>query len=123
MKGNTPCRKASFSSEYFADEYILKLEKTSTRKRKPVRSYLCTKCLNWHLTSIKDAELSELRETVFRLNKEITQHVKTIKKLTAIDNKNKKLERRAASFKLQLERVQMKFSEYKEQVQKSIDNM
>jgi hypothetical protein len=49
----TTCKKVSFCDERYADEYISKLNKTSKRKLKPVRSYLCDKCLTWHITSIE----------------------------------------------------------------------
>jgi len=46
------CKKVSFANEFFANAYIEKLQKTSARKLKPIRAYLCENCLNWHLTSI-----------------------------------------------------------------------
>ena len=46
------CKKVSFCDERYANEYIAKLNKTSQRKLKPVRAYLCEKCFTWHLTSI-----------------------------------------------------------------------
>lgn len=46
------CKKVKFIDEQSADFYIEKLHKTSKRKLKPTRSYLCDKCLTWHLTSI-----------------------------------------------------------------------
>jgi hypothetical protein len=48
------CKKVSFCNEQYANAYIEKLKKTSIREVKPIRSYLCTRCLNWHLTSKKD---------------------------------------------------------------------
>ena len=48
------CTKVSFIDENYADQYINKLNKTSKRKLKPVRSYLCDKCLTWHITSIEE---------------------------------------------------------------------
>lgn len=50
------CKKVSFSDEIFAIKYIEKLQKTSSRERKPVDTYLCDKCLCWHLTSIESKE-------------------------------------------------------------------
>jgi predicted RNase H-like nuclease (RuvC/YqgF family) len=50
------CRKVYFVDEKFALEYIDKLNKTSSREIKPVRAYLCEKCLCWHLTSIESKE-------------------------------------------------------------------
>ena len=56
------CSKVYFVDEKFALQYIDKLKKTSCRERKPVRAYLCEKCLCWHLTSI---ESKENREVVY----------------------------------------------------------
>lgn len=50
------CGKVYFANEQNALFYIDKLQKTSCRKKKPVRAYLCEKCLNWHLTSIESVE-------------------------------------------------------------------
>lgn len=61
------CKKVSFINEKFALEYIDKLQKTSTRSRKPVNAYLCPHCLAWHLTSI---ELKEVKQIKF-LNRQI----------------------------------------------------
>lgn len=47
------CKKVKFIDEEFANQYIQKLQKTSKRKLKPVRTYLCEKCLTWHITSIE----------------------------------------------------------------------
>lgn len=47
------CKKVKFIDEEFANQYIQKLQKTSNRKLKPVRAYLCEKCLTWHITSIE----------------------------------------------------------------------
>jgi len=47
------CKKVKFIDEEFANQYIQKLNKTSKRRLKPVRAYLCEKCLTWHITSIE----------------------------------------------------------------------
>lgn len=57
---NTNCNKVRFIDEKFALKYIDKLNKTSCRERKPVRAYLCEKCLCWHLTSIESKENREI---------------------------------------------------------------
>ena len=54
------CNKVYFSDEKNAQLYIDKLNKTSCRSIKPVRAYLCDKCLNWHLTSIESRENMQL---------------------------------------------------------------
>ena len=45
------CTKTKFANERFALEWIEKLKKTSVRKVKPVRTYMCQYCGSWHLTS------------------------------------------------------------------------
>ena len=57
MKG---CTKVYFADEKNANAYIEKLNKTSYRKLKPIRAYLCEKCFNWHLTSIESYENMQL---------------------------------------------------------------
>ena len=55
------CKKVSFADEKNALMYLEKLKKTSTRERKPVNTYLCEKCLAWHLTSIELKEVTEIK--------------------------------------------------------------
>lgn len=61
----TPCNKTYFSDEKQAQIYIDKLANTSTRKSVPVRSYLCSKCSCWHLTSKGDNNI--VRNTFARV--------------------------------------------------------
>jgi len=75
------CKKVCFADEKSAIAYIDKLNKTSVRAVKPVRSYLCPKCFTWHLTSIesrenmllvyKDREISNLKRKVEHLKNEV----------------------------------------------------
>lgn len=75
------CKKVYFANENSAKFYIEKLNKTSLRKVKPVRAYLCEKCLNWHLTSIvseenrqliyKDRQIANLKAKIQHLENEI----------------------------------------------------
>jgi len=53
MEKENSCNKVCFCDEEAALFYIDKLQKTSKRKRIPVRAYLCDKCLTWHITSTK----------------------------------------------------------------------
>jgi len=62
------CKKVSFANELFANAYIDKLKKTSVRRLKPVRSYLCENCLNWHLTSIEGTEIKRQIEYERQIN-------------------------------------------------------
>ncbi len=77
------CKKVSFINEKYADEYIAKLKKTSYRKVKPVRSYLCEKCLTWHLTSNdRDKELIiKYQEKIQRYRKHLKEMNETIREL------------------------------------------
>ena len=75
------CTKVYFIDEENANFYIEKLNKTSVRKLKPIRAYLCDKCLSWHLTSIesyenmqlvyKERQINNLKSKVLHLEKEI----------------------------------------------------
>ena len=48
------CKKAIFRTQSDADEFIDKINRTSNRKVKPLRSYMCEECLNWHTSSSLD---------------------------------------------------------------------
>lgn len=77
------CSKVYFADEKNALLYIEKLHKTSVRDKKPVRAYLCEKCLCWHLTSIESKEnrqivylnrqINNLKAKVLHLQNEISQ--------------------------------------------------
>jgi len=54
------CKKVKFVNEQSALMYIKKVKETSVRDKKPVRAYLCEKCLAWHLTSIESKENMQL---------------------------------------------------------------
>lgn len=56
------CPKTYFINEKFANDYIAKLKNTSTRIKRPVRAYLCDKCLNWHLTSQTQHQFDVLQQ-------------------------------------------------------------
>lgn len=60
------CNKTSFIDQSNAEQYISKLQKTSKRKFAPVRSYLCEKCLNWHITSIEDNRISIVKKDLLK---------------------------------------------------------
>jgi len=75
------CSKVYFADERFDQEYIDKLQRTSNRRLKPVRAYLCEKCLNWHLTSIEgreakdkannDRQINNLKPKIIHLESEV----------------------------------------------------
>lgn len=56
------CPKTSFATEQYAKDYIQKLKHTSVRQKRPTRTYLCDKCLNWHLTSLSEHQTDVLRK-------------------------------------------------------------
>ena len=56
------CKKVSFATQEDADYYINKLQKTSTRDKVPINSYLCVKCNCWHLTSWEQVDLNKFTE-------------------------------------------------------------
>lgn len=93
------CKKVYFATEHDALFYISKINKTSNRAKKPVRTYLCNKCNSWHLTSSSDykQELVLAKEEISRLNQEFLnikerhkQEISLIKSETNINtNKDK----------------------------------
>ena len=78
------CKKVSFATQADADYYIDKLQKTSTRDKIPVNSYLCPKCNCWHLTSWEQIDLNkfvsdtnkELKEVFEEYDEAVTDMVK-----------------------------------------------
>ena len=83
------CKKVSFINEKFANEYIDKLQKTSVRRIKPVRAYLCEKCTTWHLTSIEGYEerkvknrMADYERRIANLQGKITHLQKEVERLT-----------------------------------------
>lgn len=81
------CKKVSFLDEKNALIYIEKLNKTSVRERKPVNTYLCEKCLAWHLTSIELKEVFEIKY----LKRQIENLKKKIINLTQLSLNNKNI--------------------------------
>ena len=83
------CKKVYFGNEKSAEYYIDKLNKTSSRKVKPVRAYLCERCLNWHLTSIiseeskqiihKDRQIANLKAKIKHLENEVQRLTNKVK--------------------------------------------
>lgn len=76
------CTKVSFADEKLANYYIDKLQKTSVRKKVPVKAYLCEKCFNWHLTHKEDYFI--LREEHEEIVKELKSKVDTLNKQVEI---------------------------------------
>jgi molybdenum cofactor biosynthesis enzyme MoaA len=72
---NSRCSKTKFATEKDANYFIEKMQKTSSRKVKPVKSYLCPKCTRWHLSSSQDHKTSlreiELENSIKQARKEI----------------------------------------------------
>ena len=88
---NTKCTKVCFVDEKFALRYIDKLNKTSYRDIKPVRAYLCEKCLCWHLTSI---ESRENREAVY-----LGRQINNLKaKILHLQNENNYLKKKLEKY-------------------------
>jgi len=78
------CMKVSFINEKYADEYVAKLKRTSYRKVKPIRSYLCEKCLTWHLASTTDHDkklLESYQGKIQNYRVAVKQNYETIKEL------------------------------------------
>jgi hypothetical protein len=77
------CSKTFFATEKDADFYIKKLKATSNRSTIPKRAYLCTECLNWHLTSKeKDLDvIDKYKQKIKELGKLINEKNNTINEL------------------------------------------
>jgi len=70
------CKKVSYSSEKIALHDVKKYNIKSTRESKPIRTYLCPICFNWHLTSKPkkvDNLISELNQKIKNQKEVITQ--------------------------------------------------
>lgn len=83
------CTKVYFADEKNANDYIDKLQKTSIRKLKPVRAYLCEKCFNWHLTSIESYENMQLVYKERQINNLKAKVLNLEKEIERLTNKNK----------------------------------
>jgi len=70
------CKKVYFATQQFADDYIKKLQRTSSRDVMPVESYLCSICSCWHLTSWSAVDLQKEFD---RVNSELRTENKILK--------------------------------------------
>jgi hypothetical protein len=61
------CKKASYSTEYFALEHIALIAKKSTRPLNPKNAYFCKKCNTWHIT--KQENVEKLKEELNEVKK------------------------------------------------------
>ena len=69
------CKKVYFGTQKDADEYIEKLQKTSKRDKVPVHSYLCERCMCWHLTSWSAPDIEKvIKETNEEINELIEEY-------------------------------------------------
>lgn len=73
---NQPCKKVKFRSEGACNEFIKKKKRTSINS-KPAESYLCPKCMSWHVTSNVD----QTRDRLELAHKEIKNKNKLIHEL------------------------------------------
>ncbi len=74
IKPDTCTKKTAFATEKIANAYLKQLARTSTRKKFPTRSYLCTTCLSWHVTSKTVNQFDQeknIQATLQKRNKEI----------------------------------------------------
>jgi hypothetical protein len=80
-----PCKKTHFADEKTANEYVKRLQQTSVRKVVPNRSYLCEKCLNWHITSLPLRKEQTIKDKLHQLEmklKEKNGRIKNLEKQT-----------------------------------------
>lgn len=100
------CKKVYFGTKEAADNYVTKLQKNSKRDKIPVRSYLCSKCNCWHLTSWEAPDITkifeEVNDEIDRVNAEMERmYMQDSKVLT--DRLNKFLELQKENKRLELE--------------------
>lgn len=83
------CTKTKYASQGMADFDIKKISKKSNRAIIPIRSYLCSICGSWHLTSRKDfnVEIKLLNDQVLDLKRE-NEALRKVNELLR-ENKNK----------------------------------
>lgn len=84
IKQKGVCGKVAFANEKFALLYIEKLKATSTRYKTPQSSYLCPKCLLWHLTSLPykdETKIKGYENTIKKLEEEVRKKQEKIIKL------------------------------------------
>lgn len=87
------CNKTFFATEKDALFFLDKLKRTSSRNKIPTSTYLCTKCLLWHLTSSG--------ESILAIEERVKEKYKsTIKNLEA---KNLELKQRIQKLELKME--------------------
>ena len=73
------CHKTRYANETEANKDVERIKKTSTRSNVPIRSYFCSVCSNWHLTSKESYVVTTLKA----VSKELQQAKTEIKRLVA----------------------------------------
>ena len=111
------CKKVSFATQKFADTYIEKLQKTSTRRKVPINSYLCTKCNCWHLTSWEVVDISkvvrELNDELRKIEDEYNENYdKNLKILKDVELKIQDLIIESNNHKLENYKLRKRLSKY-----------
>lgn len=116
------CHKAKYRTEQDALFALNKIQKTSSRKRVPIRVYQCDKCSCWHLTSTPNAiellnENNNLKERIAELEREIVN-------LTDYNKRNERLDVKAneevKNFKHQIKKFQDKIAKFRKDEQQLI---
>lgn len=85
------CRKTKFATEEVANKFIDKLNNSSKRSEIPVKSYLCSKCLVWHVTKSLDKEKIKLQKEIVLLikeKKELSDELRNTNKKYNLDKTN-----------------------------------
>lgn len=70
------CKKVSYRSKEFADADVERLQRTSKRRKVPLRSYFCPKCGLYHLTAQTDRAdgiILAYRQRIKSLSEEISE--------------------------------------------------
>ena len=86
------CNKVKYKTEEYAQIDIDKIQRTSKRVKIPKRSYYCTKCNSWHITSTDLWQVKTATDEVAKKDRQIANLEARIKHLeTMVGNYEQKI--------------------------------
>lgn len=86
------CDKTLYATEEIADSQIRRIKKISKRAIVPERSYFCTKCRGWHLTSdhkFYKQQMAIVAKRILELEDENKKLIGTCDRETSVDKRVK----------------------------------
>lgn len=99
------CKKSTYSSKKEAENHLFIIIRKSTRKKAPIRAYLCAFCGKWHLTSKKD--INSLEQEIMALKQEIDNLKSRLSIITSISEREIKVlakkDKLVSQYKLQID--------------------